>query len=400
MKPLMRISLVLAICLFGSTAFADAPLIFCEGSGCGGSGPGTYAYPIDSGSYPMMDFRVGTNDLNPDHYTNTLIPRGWSFAVEERPMSHAEGVHTPHGDVSPGPCWCQTAGSVHWWTDDATLAVEFFTFGYDHPWKPEDVGWNLLTRREGPPISYYEFQPFWDAGVGTGMGPVHAPFEAPDFTLELDASYSGGTLSLNFALGTPKPATWMNFLILTSPTPRVIPLWSVDLPIIQPPLHIPITFPFPAMGTIGIFSGLFTEGAVHAYVLEWVETGDVPLDFTGTYLFTLAYEDGTVDGGTLTLVQEGQTVHAQMEMPHLTGQALSGSGTVDGDLISFEVFDSATDAPEPTSLTFNGRGIDLSGDGMVEVLTGSFDGTECTDTCDEVVGDFDAALPGIPVPEA
>jgi len=247
------------------------------GSGCGGIGPTFYAYDIDSGSYPMMEFRVGTNDLNPENYTNVLSPEGWFFTVEERGMSHAHGIHTPHGEVSPGPCYCLTAGSVFWWTDDPSLAVEFFTFGYDHTWLPEDVGWSLLTRREGPPPSYYEFLPFWDAPVGMGMGPMHAPYVAPEYTLELDASYSTGRLNLAFSLGTPEPTTWMTFLILTYPTPRVIQLWSYPLPVIHPPVSIPLSFPFPSLRTVGIFSGLFSsEGTIETYVLEWVDTGTGP----------------------------------------------------------------------------------------------------------------------------
>jgi len=67
---------LLAVSALGSSAFADAPLIHCVGIGCGGIGPTTYAYDIDSRSYPMMDFRVGTNDLNSVHYMNVLIPPG------------------------------------------------------------------------------------------------------------------------------------------------------------------------------------------------------------------------------------------------------------------------------------------------------------------------------------
>ena len=82
-----------------------------------------------------------------------------------------------------------------------------------------------------------------------------------------------------------------------------------------------------------------------------------------------------------------------MNLTHIADQPLSGDGSASGDRISFEVVDDSWTpgkAPEPTSLTFNGRGIDLNEDGMVDVLNGNFDGTECTDTCDDVVGDFDA----------
>ena len=139
------------------------------------------------------------------------------------------------------------------------------------------------------------------------------------------------------------------------------------------------------------------------YVVLGGQSACVPetLDFNGTYLFTLAYEDGFTSGGSLTIVQEGQLVDVDMNLTHIADQPLSGTGTVSGDQISFEVVDDSWTpdrrAPEPTSLTFNGRGIDLNEDGIVDTLNGDFDGTECTDTCDEVVGDFDAEAE-VPVP--
>ncbi|MFC1890476.1 hypothetical protein ACFL4G_12045 [Thermodesulfobacteriota bacterium] len=117
------------------------------------------------------------------------------------------------------------------------------------------------------------------------------------------------------------------------------------------------------------------------------------LDFNGTYLFTLAYEDGFTSGGSFTIVQEGQLVDVEMNVTHIADQPLSGTGSVDGDRISFGVVDDSWPpgrTPEPTSLTFNGRGIDLNEDGMVDTVSGVFNGSECTDTCEEVVGDFDA----------
>jgi len=195
MKTLGRIAVVLGMMGFAHVGRADAPLVFCEGTACGGHGPTGYAYRIDSGSYPMMEFRAGTNDLDRDHYTNVLLPEGWSFAVEEHPMSHAHGVHTPHGEVSPGPCWCLTAGSVLWWTDDPAFAVEFFTFGYDHTWCDEDLGWDLLTRREGNPPEYFTFEPFWDAPLGTGVGPAHGPY-APRSDLNGNGSVDQADLGI------------------------------------------------------------------------------------------------------------------------------------------------------------------------------------------------------------
>ena len=97
--------------------------------------------------------------------------------------------------------------------------------------------------------------------------------EAAAYTLALDASYASGTMSLEFTVGTPEAATWGNYLVLTSPGVQVIPLFSVPLPAIASPITLPLAFPFPSLGTVGIYSGLFTAGGAQATVLEWVSTG-------------------------------------------------------------------------------------------------------------------------------
>ena len=157
--------------------WADAPLVYCQCTQGEYHGPGHYAYLVDSVSYPMMEFVVGTNDLDPDNYSNVLTPPGWNFAVEEVWMHHSHDNFTYHGMISPGPCWCLTWGRVRWWTDDPESAVEYFTFAFDHPWRGHDVEWVLTTRREGPPPEYYVFEVDWESAVGMGMGPLHGPCE-------------------------------------------------------------------------------------------------------------------------------------------------------------------------------------------------------------------------------
>ncbi|UCD73823.1 MAG: hypothetical protein JSV91_08485 [Phycisphaerales bacterium] len=179
MNALRNISAVAVLASLTSVAAADAPLVWCTGWVCGGSGPRSYSYFVDSVSYPMMEFRVGTNDLDPEHYLHVLIPEGWQFGVEQMPTGHAHGLHAGHGEMSDGPCYCLTAGSVHWWTDDPDLAVEQFTFGFDHVWPPEDISWILTTHHEDPPEDFIFFED-WDNPVGWGYGPLHgpcAPFE-------------------------------------------------------------------------------------------------------------------------------------------------------------------------------------------------------------------------------
>lgn len=167
------------------SARADAPLIFCNGGRCGGDGPAAYAYRVDSGSFPMMTFQVGTNDLEPRNYTHVLTPAGWRFAIEQAGMGHDHGGFTMHGRASPGPCRCLTQGRAMWWTDDPQYAVEFFTFGFDHAWRGEDVSWNLTCRRPGPPPEEFRFHEAWDAPVGGGGGPVHGPSVAAGEELEI-----------------------------------------------------------------------------------------------------------------------------------------------------------------------------------------------------------------------
>lgn len=95
-------------------------------------------------------------------------------------------------------------------------------------------------------------------------------------TIELDASYEAGTLSLTLTIGTPltEPGTWVNFLILICPTIQVIPLWSVQLPVICPPIEIPqIAFPLPSLGRVGFWTCLFTEeGPCAPCEIAWVDT--------------------------------------------------------------------------------------------------------------------------------
>ena len=96
-----------------------------------------------------------------------------------------------------------------------------------------------------------------------------------DFTLELDASYATilGKLNLDYTIGTSESATWANYLILTYPSIQVIPLWSFPLPVIDPPIDFPISFPFPQVGMIGIYTGLFTTTGPEDVELVWVDTG-------------------------------------------------------------------------------------------------------------------------------
>lgn len=94
-----------------------------------------------------------------------------------------------------------------------------------------------------------------------------------EFTLDLEAFYLSGYLVLNYTIGTPVPATWATYLIFTDPTIQIYPLWDLPIWIIIPPIGIPFGFPFPQVGWVGIYTGLFSAGEPHAEELAWVDTG-------------------------------------------------------------------------------------------------------------------------------
>ena len=109
--------------------------------------------------------------------------------------------------------------------------------------------------------------------MGAYGGPGACGWVEPTFTLELDASYDAGSLNLTYTVSTSEPAMWTNFAVLTYPEIQVVPLWTVPLPVIDPPVVFPIAFPFPSLGWVGIYTGLFTAAGPQAVELVWVDTG-------------------------------------------------------------------------------------------------------------------------------
>lgn len=100
----------------------------------------------------------------------------------------------------------------------------------------------------------------------------------PDCTIELDPSYTGGTLNLGFYLGNKPPsATWSVWLSVLNFT---IPVWSVPLPSpVDPP--IPLSVPiagFPNLGKVGILTTISQAGSgIACSDWETVDTGAAAL---------------------------------------------------------------------------------------------------------------------------
>ena len=108
-------------------------------------------------------------------------------------------------------------------------------------------------------------------GAGFDLGADE--FTGPRWTLTMDADFTGGILSMGYIIWTPEPATWVNYLIMTSPTVQIIPLWTIPLPVLTAPLDLPISFPFPSVRMVGFYNGLYSTEGLKVSDLDWVDTG-------------------------------------------------------------------------------------------------------------------------------
>lgn len=179
MRKFLPVLMLAVVIGYGSTARGDPPWAYCGCTQGEFGGPGHYAYTVDSGGYPIVEFFVGTNDVDPANYTNVLIPPNWNFEISEWGFSQSYGSFSYHSYMPGTPGYGLTAGSAHWWTDNPADAIESFTFGFEHPWVAQDVGWGMIARWGGEPPDLW-FPESWEAPTGVGAGPLHGPGHAPE----------------------------------------------------------------------------------------------------------------------------------------------------------------------------------------------------------------------------
>lgn len=81
---------------------------------------------------------------------------------------------------------------------------------------------------------------------------------APTCTIDQTLSYSGGTLTLDYTLGTSAPAVWKVFL---SANAAAVPVITLNLPVIDPAIPASIPIPnFPSIGVVGYLTTLTVAG--------------------------------------------------------------------------------------------------------------------------------------------
>ena len=61
--------------------------------------------------------------------------------------------------------------------------------------------------------------------------------------------------------------------LVFTPDVELIPAWTVVLPAIDPLLELPVEFPLPNLGVIGVWSGLITAEGVVVSDFDVVDTG-------------------------------------------------------------------------------------------------------------------------------
>ena len=76
--------------------------------------------------------------------------------------------------------------------------------------------------------------------------------------LEQELTFGGGSLTMGYLVGTQVQATWTVWLVLLNP-PFAIPLWSVPLPILHPPITPDVSFLLAGFGTVAAFTVLTTS---------------------------------------------------------------------------------------------------------------------------------------------
>ncbi len=174
MKATLVIWHSLVLGFLGSVAQAT-PLVLYDGTEAGGHGPREYAYDVDvNHGASIMEFRLAVGDLNLENYRDVLMPEGWSLTVEHdvTPGMGCYGGWTPVGGTAT-LLKHVTHDSILMSTDDPKLAIESFTFGFNHPGPAWDVGWGLVDSEGG---SFRETS----LVLGLGPGPVHGPSFVPE----------------------------------------------------------------------------------------------------------------------------------------------------------------------------------------------------------------------------
>ncbi len=179
-------------------------------------------------NYDTVEFSLYNNHEGTSDWELRSSVDGFSSALD------AGSEPAIHGSGAPISADISSLG-----TRSGTVTFRIYTFNNTMHTTPPPH--NDATRR-GLRGSQFSGKNLWIEGT---LEP------APSYTLDVLLTYAGGTLTMDFLLGSDLPVTWTTWLIVDG---TAIPLWSVSLPIFPPtPFSAPVTG-FPDLGVIGVLS--------------------------------------------------------------------------------------------------------------------------------------------------
>jgi len=171
------------------------------------------------------------------------------------------------GDFSAVASASQTVGPVGFYEWGSTAQMVGDVQGWlDSP--TDNFGWILLGNETAPATSKrFDTREHPDPSVR----PVLTITYSTDFVCEMTLSYGGSTLTMGFDVGNPMPVTWNVWMSLGA---TMFPFWSLDIPVIQPPVSFELPIPgFPRVGTIGFVQTLTGAGGIVCSDVKLIDTG-------------------------------------------------------------------------------------------------------------------------------
>lgn len=237
--------------------------------------PGAYAGGLVSGNYGTIANSYSISPVSGNDFGGGLI--GDNLGTVSNCFS-AGSVSGPATDRLGGLVGWQESGSITncYWDIERSGRDTCAGWGSSsdcHGVNPGGSEPDYFFFSTNPPMDQWDFLITWGVDEGLDYPYLVDPAGPAEFVLDVEASYEGGVLSLAYSVGTPEPATWANYAILTYSGIVAVPLWIVPLPVTDPPMEFPVTFPMPSVGWLGIWTGLFTEAGTQAVDIAWVNTG-------------------------------------------------------------------------------------------------------------------------------
>jgi hypothetical protein len=245
-----------------------------------------YSSPYSLPAYAASGHDNGSVTAGDNSDPEIEVDAGWSATTEVPPAFFRFGEGPVFNEEGPFTFTSATPVTVRV-TDDFCRGDQFRIFDFGVPIGDTSAVAIGACEEMGPDAAFAD--PTYSSGsfplgpgahsltiqvivnpFGSGRGYIRV--DSAMCILNLAASLTDRTLTLEFDVGTREPATWNVWLIAQA---AVTPVVSAALPVIEPPASIELDLPFfPALGTVGFLTTLTTpvQGIICS-ALVTVDTG-------------------------------------------------------------------------------------------------------------------------------